>query len=248
MATSSAAEARARPGGFPAYAVRRFTEKPGPGGRTTVCHVEAIFLECGNVFLARFDISGDSCGNICRGRRTRWANCNNRSARQRYARALKRNLSATRRIFPSTTRSWSPLRRRGSAERVFVLPANIGWSDIGSWAAVYELLARKSGGNVSAGDSFALDASGNFLVEPEEICGGDRRAGPGRGGNRRRAARLPARARAGRGQNREMARRKAPARASIGRAAPQSRLTPFPSYPHRAELSARQRIAYTFRP
>jgi len=33
---------------------------------------------------------------------------------------------------------------------VFVLPAEVGWSDIGSWNAVYELLARKSGENVSA--------------------------------------------------------------------------------------------------
>jgi mannose-1-phosphate guanylyltransferase len=44
-----------------------------------------------------------------------------------------------------------------------VLPAKIGWSDIGSWAAVHELLARKPGQNVSLGDSFALDATGNFL-------------------------------------------------------------------------------------
>ena len=36
-----------------------------------------------------------------------------------------------------------PASRDPSRSRVFVLPAAIGWSDIGSWAAVYELLAPK---------------------------------------------------------------------------------------------------------
>jgi mannose-1-phosphate guanylyltransferase len=54
-------------------------------------------------------------------------------------------------------------------ERVFVLPAKIGWSDIGSWAAVYELLARRKGENVATGDSLALDATGNFLWSPRKF-------------------------------------------------------------------------------
>ncbi|MGB6716999.1 MAG: hypothetical protein WBE47_08630, partial [Candidatus Acidiferrales bacterium] len=37
------------------------------------------------------------------------------------------------------------------------------------WAAVYELLARGKGENVSAGDSFALDATGNFLWSPKKF-------------------------------------------------------------------------------
>lgn len=58
---------------------------------------------------------------------------------------------------------------RASAQRVFVLPAEIGWSDIGSWDAVYELLTRKKRDNVLSGDSFALDASGNFLWNPKKF-------------------------------------------------------------------------------
>lgn len=62
-----------------------------------------------------------------------------------------------------------PASRGNGAERVFMLPARVGWSDIGSWAAVYELLARKSGENVSKGASFTLDAAGNFLWSPKKI-------------------------------------------------------------------------------
>jgi mannose-1-phosphate guanylyltransferase len=53
--------------------------------------------------------------------------------------------------------------------RVFVIPAEIGWSDIGSWAAVYELLAKKHGENVLAGEGHVLDAEGNFLWAPSKF-------------------------------------------------------------------------------
>jgi mannose-1-phosphate guanylyltransferase len=51
---------------------------------------------------------------------------------------------------------------------VSVIPAKCGWSDIGSWETVYELLSRGSGRgkfreNVAPGPHFALDARGNFL-------------------------------------------------------------------------------------
>jgi mannose-1-phosphate guanylyltransferase len=53
--------------------------------------------------------------------------------------------------------------------RVVVIPANVGWSDIGSWAAVYELLASHPGANVSAGRSFTLDAQGNYFWSPKKF-------------------------------------------------------------------------------
>ena len=62
-----------------------------------------------------------------------------------------------------------PATRTRAAARVLVIPAEIGWSDIGSWAAVHELLAKKSGDNVAAGKLFALDSSGNFLWSPDKL-------------------------------------------------------------------------------
>src|SRR6266853_5420333 len=53
--------------------------------------------------------------------------------------------------------------------RVFVIPAEVGWSDIGSWAAVYQLLAKNSGENVLAGQGHTLDAEGNFLWSPSKF-------------------------------------------------------------------------------
>jgi mannose-1-phosphate guanylyltransferase len=51
---------------------------------------------------------------------------------------------------------------------VSVIPAEIGWSDIGTWNAVYELLA-KPGANFSASPAFALDATGNFFWSPKKF-------------------------------------------------------------------------------
>jgi mannose-1-phosphate guanylyltransferase len=53
--------------------------------------------------------------------------------------------------------------------RVFTIPAEVGWSDIGSWAAVFELLAKQKNDNVFAGAGHAIDADGNFLWSPSKF-------------------------------------------------------------------------------
>lgn len=57
----------------------------------------------------------------------------------------------------------------GKSGGVFVVPAEVGWSDIGSWAAVYGLLAKRPGENILAGAGQTLDAEGNFLWSPEKF-------------------------------------------------------------------------------
>ena len=62
-----------------------------------------------------------------------------------------------------------PATRMKSAFRAVVIPANVGWSDIGSWAAVCELLAQKPGENVSGGPFHTLDASRNYFWSPKKF-------------------------------------------------------------------------------
>jgi len=47
--------------------------------------------------------------------------------------------------------------------QVFVIPAQVGWSDIGSWAAVYELLAKSPSENIFVGKGHSIDANGNYF-------------------------------------------------------------------------------------
>jgi mannose-1-phosphate guanylyltransferase len=103
----------------------------------------------------------------------------------RYARALAsiyprlENISVDYAILEPATRQAAP-------PHVYVLPAEVGWSDMGSWAAVYEWLAHPGGGrrtsasrakrtdgqrepNVVSGPYYALDAHGNFLWIPDKF-------------------------------------------------------------------------------
>lgn len=43
------------------------------------------------------------------------------------------------------------------------MPVDCGWSDLGSWAALHEILATDEDGNASSGDAVAVDARGNLL-------------------------------------------------------------------------------------
>ena len=46
---------------------------------------------------------------------------------------------------------------------VRLIPADIGWSDVGSWDAVYDISDRDEAGNVVSGDVLALDCSNTLL-------------------------------------------------------------------------------------
>ena len=54
------------------------------------------------------------------------------------------------------------------AERVWVIPAKIGWSDLGNWTALGELLPAE-GSNRVRGRLVALDAEDNIVVDPEGL-------------------------------------------------------------------------------
>jgi mannose-1-phosphate guanylyltransferase len=52
---------------------------------------------------------------------------------------------------------------RAAKNHVSVIPASVGWSDIGSWSAVYDLLTKTHGTNLAAADCFTHDAEGNYF-------------------------------------------------------------------------------------
>jgi mannose-1-phosphate guanylyltransferase len=74
------------------------------------------------------------------------------------------NISVDYAILEKATKA--PAGPSAQAGNVFVIPAEIGWSDIGSWTAVHELLAKHPGENILAGEGQTLDAEGNFLWSP----------------------------------------------------------------------------------
>lgn len=53
--------------------------------------------------------------------------------------------------------------------RILTLPVDFGWSDVGGWNALSELLSRDKDGNVCIGKSVLVRSSGNFVKSPRKL-------------------------------------------------------------------------------
>lgn len=53
------------------------------------------------------------------------------------------------------------------AKNIFVIPASIGWNDLGSWASLHEIMEQDDEGNVVVGDHVGLDTH-NCLIHSRE--------------------------------------------------------------------------------
>jgi mannose-1-phosphate guanylyltransferase len=155
------AEATIGADGTPVYPVRRFAEKPA--------------LETAKKYVASGDYQWNAGMFFWRV--------------STFLEALRRHLPATysqleklaesigtakyvgrlRKIYPrleNISVDYAILERvtaQAAEPQVFVIPAQVGWSDIGSWAAVYELLARQPEENIFASEGHSIDASGNYF-------------------------------------------------------------------------------------
>jgi mannose-1-phosphate guanylyltransferase len=55
------------------------------------------------------------------------------------------------------------------AEHVAVLPVEIGWNDVGSWAAVYDVLPHDDQGNAIIGQHLSPDTRGSLIYSPKRL-------------------------------------------------------------------------------
>jgi mannose-1-phosphate guanylyltransferase/mannose-6-phosphate isomerase len=54
-------------------------------------------------------------------------------------------------------------------ERAAVLPASYGWSDVGSWQAVWELSQRDADGNAAQGTAIFVDARSSYVASEKQV-------------------------------------------------------------------------------
>lgn len=57
------------------------------------------------------------------------------------------------------------------ADNVFMIPGDFGWSDVGSWDALWEISPRDKEGNAAIGDSPAIfeDSEGSLIYNPRKL-------------------------------------------------------------------------------
>ena len=160
----------ARPIGVKMIAVRRFTEKP-PLAVARRYVASGKYLWNAGMFFWRASTFLDALRQFLPATHAALEQLAAMIGTKRYAAALQRiyprleNISVDYAIMEPATR----VTRAAGEPRVFVVPAKVGWSDIGSWASVYEFLAGKADANVSAGPYFALDAKGNYFWSPKKF-------------------------------------------------------------------------------
>jgi mannose-1-phosphate guanylyltransferase len=150
-----------------AYAVRRFTEKPSL--KLARNYVESgRYLWNAGMFFWRVSTFLENLGRHLPKTHAALMRLAETIGTPRYAAALQREYSRLENISVDYA-VLEPASRDPRHSHVFVIPAAIDWSDIGSWAAVYELLAKRAGANVSTGRVLALDATGNLIWSPSKF-------------------------------------------------------------------------------
>jgi mannose-1-phosphate guanylyltransferase len=156
-----------KPGVPPAFAVRRFTEKPALPLARRYLSAGRFYWNAG-MFFWRASTFLENLRRFLPATHAALADLAKTIGTRRYAATL-------RRIYPKLENIsvdfaiMEPATRDARTPSVFVLPARVGWSDIGSWQAVFELLAAQPGSNVSASPHFALDATGNYFWSPKKF-------------------------------------------------------------------------------
>jgi mannose-1-phosphate guanylyltransferase len=83
-----------------------------------------------------------------------------------YAGTLAGGLNAVYPRLPAVSIDVGVMER---AQDVWVVPADIGWSDVGSWRALGALLAADAHGNVVIGEQRGIDTSGCFIHSPNKL-------------------------------------------------------------------------------
>lgn len=149
-----------RAAGQRVYAVRRFTEKPAERVAARYLRTGRYYWNSGMFFwrLATFD------SLLHRHLRRTYAAFEQlapRIGRRDYAVHL--NLAYRR--LESISIDYALAEPAAARGRARVIPAEMGWSDLGSWSALYDWRAR-AGRNVVGRPHLLLEATGNWLKAP----------------------------------------------------------------------------------
>lgn len=157
----------AKMSGASAYIVRRFTEKPGLPLARRYLASGRYFWNAG-MFFWRVSTFLDQLERFLPATERALAALEPAIGSAAYTRKLARAYRRLEKISVDYA-VLEPASHPGSGARVYVLPASIGWSDIGSWAAVWELEAAGPRSTVSAGPALSLDSEGNYFWSPEKL-------------------------------------------------------------------------------
>ncbi|MGH9771430.1 MAG: mannose-1-phosphate guanylyltransferase [Candidatus Acidiferrales bacterium] len=152
--------ARARARGFDVFDVRQFTEKPGAA-------MARRYVRSGN-YLWNAGMFIWKASTLVENLQRFQPQMSAGLQRLNQAGGI-RSSSAFKRIFPQLENISIDYALMEKIPDVYAMAADIGWSDVGSWAAAYELSAKDKQGNVQPAASFLLDSRRNMIVSDRKF-------------------------------------------------------------------------------
>ena len=138
-----------------ARVVRRFVEKPDPA-RAAEFLASGRFLWNAGIFLFKASLLFEEL--------SRTAPAVLDAARRALAAHRAGDLSSFAKIFSSSPSVSIDVAVMEKARRVLTIPSACGWSDLGSWEAVYEFRGGTPGVDVIEGDADCEGGSGNLVL------------------------------------------------------------------------------------
>lgn len=139
-----------------AHKVARFVEKPDMATATRYL-ADGGYLWNSGIFAFRADIILEEIGRAMPVLREQLMIIGRSLGTSAYPRTLKR-------IFPECPSISIDYGVMEKSHRIAVVPAEFGWSDVGSFAALPEVRETDAAGNVIEGEAMVLDGKGNVVL------------------------------------------------------------------------------------
>jgi mannose-1-phosphate guanylyltransferase len=136
--------------------VKRFVEKPDRAKAEEYLS-DGGYLWNSGIFVFRADVILDEIQRAMPELAKRLGAIAETLGTRAYAKALAREFPAC----PSESIDYGVMER---SSRIAVVPADFGWSDVGSFAAIPEVRAADEAGNVVSGDALVIDGKDNVVL------------------------------------------------------------------------------------
>jgi mannose-1-phosphate guanylyltransferase len=140
--------------------VERFVEKPGPA--TAARYVaDGRYLWNAGIFVFRADVILDEIGQAMPALAGKLRRIDAALGTPAAARTLKQVFPGC----PSVSIDYGVMEK---SRRIAVVPADFGWSDVGSFASLGELRSADPLGNVTEGEAVVIDGHDNVVLARED--------------------------------------------------------------------------------
>jgi len=144
--------------------VGEFVEKPDAA--TAAKYVEHGYLWNSGMFLVRADRYLEELKNL---RPDIYSACEKAMDSTQQDMNFVRVDKAAFEACPDESIDYAVMEPLAKTEQVVVAPLDAGWSDVGSWSALWEIADKDAQGNVAAGDTILQDTRNSYIYGQERL-------------------------------------------------------------------------------